>query len=144
MAEQRLRFDLQLDASCERVFEQFRTHAGFAAIWGTDLRPVKAGEDPKHPDGLGSVRECHFGGAVYDETIVRYEPPRLIEYTVTRGSVVKNHLGRIELMSRDGGTQVICTIAFGGRFPGAVWLTRRLLERAWRGAPERLSALLTG
>ena len=54
-----------------------------------------------------------------DEEIVTHERPRLIEYKVIDGDEAKihNHLGRIELSERDGGTHVDYTISFDYRPP---------------------------
>jgi uncharacterized protein YndB with AHSA1/START domain len=119
------------------VFAYFADHERFGRIWpGRTQRIVAAaGVDP---NGLGSVRKVSVPFGSIEETITAFEPPRLIEYRVTRGDRVRNHLGRLEFESVPGGTTLHYSIEFDARpaFIGGLltaWLCtsfRRGIHRA--------------
>jgi uncharacterized protein YndB with AHSA1/START domain len=122
-----------------KVFAAFADHARFGRIMGGRFTRIRDGEDPAEPNGRGSVRELRGLGPVFEETITRFEPPALIEYTVSRGSPIKNHHGRIVFTDTpEGGTRIDYTIAFEPRIPFTGALIAGVLRRAWPGAQRRV------
>lgn len=94
--------------------------------------------------GLGSVRRVGRGMSSFDETVVAFDKPHHIEYEITRGSLLKNHMGFIELYAHGNVTVVDCSICFDSKIPGLgdlfAWRFRRAWERNGRLVLARLTA----
>ena len=128
---QNLHFTVTVAAPREAVFALFADHSRFTQLFGSaSRRRVDAPGDDAN--GLGSVRTIGRGLLAFDETIVRYQPPELIHYRITRGSPLKNHLGRIAFIEQDGQTLVDYRIDFDGRLPLIARLVAWMLRRQWR------------
>ncbi len=117
MAQQQVKFDQFIAAPREKVFAYFADHEKFGRIFGGGVRRIKDAPNSQDVNGLGSVRSIKAPGGMIEETISRYEPHSLIEYTVTKGGPIKNHLGHIEFHVVEGGTQVLYTISFDPKIP---------------------------
>ena len=138
MAQQEVVMDGEFAAPRAQVFAAFADHARFGRIMGGRFTRIRdaAGSDP---NGAGSVRELRGLGPAFEETIVTYQPPALIEYTVSRGSPIKNHLGRIEFSdTASGGTRVHYVIRFEPRVPLTGGLIAGILRGAWPKASQRV------
>jgi uncharacterized protein YndB with AHSA1/START domain len=139
MAQQTIHFLERLDAPVERVFDRFADHDWFVRLFGGRCRQVATGQD--HQNGVGSVRRIGPGSMSIDETIVAFEPNRLIHYQVTRGPL-QNHLGTIEFREEDGKTVVDYHIRFDGKplFIGPV--VKRIVLTVWKlHAPKMLASI---
>ncbi len=146
MAQQTIVFSEDFDASVAAVFEQFADHARFGAALGGPvgrrlrfIRRVRLGDDLKSADGVGSVRRIGYGPTGFEETVTAFEPLRLIEYRITRGSPLKHHHGRIEFYALPGhGTHVEYTIVFEPRVPGTGAFLVRALNAVLTPGFERM------
>ncbi len=117
MRQQQVKFEQFFAAPREKVFAWFSDHQKLSRIFGGKFKRIKDGHDPKDPNGLGSVREIRTAGLTFEETISKYEPPSLIEYVVSKGGPVKNHLGHMEFHAVEGGTKLIYSIGFDPKIP---------------------------
>ena len=127
-------------APIDRVFELFADHQRFSGLFGGRCERVVEGTP--EPNGLGSVRRIGPGALAFDETIVAFEPNARIDYQITRGSPLKNHLGQITFREVDGATEVDYRIRFEGKVPLVAWVIKKALEWAWRRhASAQLAAL---
>lgn len=131
MAEQNLRFDEFFALPRERVFDWFSDPANLGRLWGAKFTRVRDGQDRAQPNGVGSVREVRAGAFKFEETITAFQPHQLIEYTMTKGGPVKNHLGRISFSDAPGGTRMVYTIQFDGKLPATGGLLASTLRLAW-------------
>jgi hypothetical protein len=125
MTQHSVRFTEHFNASPERVFPYFAVHETFGAMAGGPLaekmrfiRRIRIGIDIKHPDGVGSVRRIGFGPTAFEETVRVSAPDEGIEYYISKGSPLKNHLGRISFTPDAGGTRVDYLITFDPKLPG--------------------------
>ena len=92
-------------------------HVSFGEIIGTNIQRVVASQD-ENKNGVGSVRRIRsFPVPAFEETIVTYEPGRLMEYVVSKGSPVKNHRGRMEFSENQGLTELCYTVEFEPKLP---------------------------
>lgn len=117
MAKHQVRVQEFFDAPPAKIFPVFADHAKLGRILGIPCKRIKDSSDAKNPNGLGSVRQLAFGPAAFEETITTFQPNKLIEYRVTRGSPIKNHLGHMEFEALNGGTRFDYTIAFDTKIP---------------------------
>ncbi|MBI3171792.1 MAG: SRPBCC family protein, partial [Hydrocarboniphaga effusa] len=98
-----------------------------------------------HPNGLGSVREIRSSGFTFEETITAFDPPQRIEYRITRGGPIKNHLGRLLFSEVPGGTQLDYTIEFNPRLRLTGGLIASILCASWhRGVQRTIDDLSRG
>ena len=130
MAKQQLHLEHRFISPLEQVFEFFADHEQFGRIWPGQTRRIQAGES--EPNGLGSVREIRVGPVSFEETVVAFERPRLIEYTISKGSPLKNHYGRIAFLPDKDGCRVDYHIEFEGRFPLIAGIVARNLQRDFK------------
>lgn len=145
MAEQRVRFEQFFAAPRERVFAHFADHEKFGRIWTGRTRRIRESADAREPNGLGSVREVRAGGFTLEETITAFEPPARIEYRVTKGGPIKNHLGRLTFSEVSGGTQLEYTIEFDPRLRFTGGLIAGTLCASWhRGVHRAIEDLSKG
>ena len=127
-------------APVAEVFEFFADHERFTTLFGSRCVRVREGE--LEPNGIGSVRRIGEGSKAFDETIVAFEPNRRIDYQVTRGSPIKNHLGQILFSAESGATKIDYVIRFDPKIPCTGRLLVLGLKMMWRrNAPNILKGL---
>ena len=143
MALQRITFNVEVRAPIEIVFEHFADHHWLMSLFGQSTRIVSEGQ--KSPHGVGSTRRMLFGPLSYDETTILHEPHSRINYKVTRGSVIKHHLGAIQFIQDGDITHINYSIQFEGKFRWIEPVVIFLIRFNWdRYASKRLAALATG
>ncbi|HUS25056.1 MAG TPA: SRPBCC family protein [Candidatus Binatia bacterium] len=135
MAQQQVRFEQFFAAPRERVFEYFADHERFGRIWGGRFTRIRNGA--AEPNGLGSVREIRTRGMRFEETIVAFERPSLIEYAISRGSPIRNHRGSIRFEAVPGGTKVEYTIRFDPKLALTGGLIAGILCATWHAGVHR-------
>jgi uncharacterized protein YndB with AHSA1/START domain len=137
VAKYQVRFEQYFVTPRAKVFGWFADHENLRCVWGGRFRRIKDATGGSNPDGLGSVREIRLGFARFEETITKFQPPAVIEYQVTRGGPIKNHLGRMVFADADGGTKLDYTISFDAKIPFTGWLIARILSGQWRTGINR-------
>lgn len=135
MSQHSVRFTEHFDATPAKVFPYFARHETFGAMAGGPLaaklkfiRRIRIGNSIKSPDGVGSVRRIGYGPLGFEETVRTSDVGKLIEYYISRGSPLKNHLGRIEFHDDAGGTRVDYVITFEPKLPGTAGLLKGVLK----------------
>lgn len=126
-----VRFHQHFAAPIKQVFEFMLDHEQFGRIWPGAFRRIQDAPAGTNPNGLGSVREIRIGPIRFEETIVTCEPHSLIEYRVTRGSPIRNHLGRMAFSAVGNGTELDYVIRFDARIPCTGRLIENSLVRDW-------------
>jgi uncharacterized protein YndB with AHSA1/START domain len=125
------------DVPVERLYEYFAEHANLKTLFGIDVERIKEGDT--EPNGVGSVRKLSVKGLMpFEETVTEAIPNERIEYRVTKGTPLRNHLGVMVFSSTGtGGSHLDYTITFDALVPGldrviAAGLTRSVR----RGLPK--------
>ena len=121
-----------IQAPIETVFDRLSDHNRMGEWLDADIRRTRdstaAGEGV---NGTGSVRTLRILGLLdFDETVVKCEKPRAIEYEITRGSPLKNHHGSITLKQNGSATQIDWDIKFDMAIPLAGHIVAMLLNLA--------------
>ena len=89
----------------ETVFAVLTEHERYAAI--TPVRKSvleRPGESA--PNGVGAIRVLSTVGPPLREEVIAYEPSRRFSYKLLSGAPLRDHVGTVELVPEDGGTQV--------------------------------------
>ena len=137
---QEVRFQATVQAPRERVFAFLADHQKFARLFGGTCTRIKDGQGDIN--GLGSVRRMGPGPLAFEETIVTFVPNTRIEYTVTRGSPIKNHLGTVDLSDAGSGTAIDYVIRFEPKIPGTGGAIAALLRTALKANANKALATL--
>lgn len=122
MSTHQLHVTESFQAPINEVFDRLADHNRMGEYMSADIRRTKdstaAGEGV---NGTGSVRTLKILGlSDFDETVVKFVKPGKLEYKITRGSPLKNHLGIITLKDEGGKTTVDWNIAFEMGFGGMI------------------------
>lgn len=112
--------------SAEEMFSRLADHETLGKVLGAPVKRSRDGEGDIN--GCGSVRTLGFWPLDFDETITAFEPPGRIEYSITRGSPLRNHHAVILLTPRDAGTEVRWSIQFDAAIPFTGPLIRKVMR----------------
>ena len=112
----------QFPQDIETVFSALSDHERFGEIIGAKIERIAVSQS-EYQNGIGSVRLIRPTGAgAFEETVTRFEPNAIIEYRVTKGSPIKDHLGRLEFRCNERGhTELDYTIWFRPKTPIPGW-----------------------
>ncbi len=106
--------------SVEDLFAELSDHEKLGRILGTPMKRIVDGTGAGGKNGVGSVRRVGGGVAAFDETITELVPNERIEYRVTKGGPIKNHLGRMTFSkAENGGSRLDWVITFESKVPFA-------------------------
>ncbi|WP_166258478.1 SRPBCC family protein [Marinobacter salicampi] len=141
MASYTIDIDETYSVSRPRAFALFADHRRFGKLLGAPVKRVKDSQQAD-PNGLGSVRKIGLGPIGLEETIIRFEPDELIEYSITSISPLRNHLGRIRFTDAPGGrTTINYSIRFDDIVPFTGKLVHMALEKGIRKGMRRVPEL---
>lgn len=133
MTRQRIEISEEFDAPVQHVFRFFSEHENLASLFKpASVRRISDGEAARN--GVGSAREMRVPGAPpFVETVTGYQENRLIEYRITRGSPLRDHLGVMRFVPIDDQrTYFHYVITFGGKVPFVAPIIRHVLEKSVR------------
>lgn len=116
-------------APVEQVYAHLARHENLEDVFGAKIRRVRDGHAT--PDGVGSVRELKLNPLMpaFQETVTQAEPNELIEYRITRGSPLKDHVGVMRFARKGTGTRLDYTIDFESRIPGAGGIIQGMIDK---------------
>ena len=122
--------EYDFSAPPERVFAYLSEHENLAAVFGASVERLEDGHSERN--GVGSRRRLKVapGAAPLEETVTRFEPGRLIEYRITKGSPLRDHVGILRFSPRpEGGTHLDYRIRVASGIPGLSPLVAAVLTR---------------
>lgn len=111
------------------VFDVFADHEKFGALFGAKSRLFKSGSDAVN--GVGSTRRFGFWPVDFDESVVAYKENEVIDYRVSRGSPLKNHLGQVRFSEVEEGTLVDYKVQFESKIPLMGSVLEYGFKKAW-------------
>lgn len=125
----------------DKVFAFFAVHENLMLVFNNQIRRIQDAPAGDNPNGLGSVRSITMGpGLSFEERIETFVDNELIEYRVTKGSPVKNHLGQMRFADDPQGTVFDYRIRLQGRIPGTTCLIAFIMRRALSQGLSRVQA----
>jgi uncharacterized membrane protein len=94
MAREQVEITHEFDAPVERVFDHLGEHENLGPLFGIRVERLRSGDVDRN--GVGSVRRLSLRGLLpFEETITAYRPNELIEYRITKGTPLRDHLGTL-------------------------------------------------
>lgn len=140
MAKNFIQINETFNAPVSTVFAELSDHEKMGKVLGAKVKRVKDGKG--NVNGIGSVRRLTpVPLADFEETVTGFEPNKLIEYTVTKGSPIKNHLGRMVFSESNGKTHLHYTIQFDMKLgiPFTGFLLKTVLEKVISSGLHKLA-----
>ena len=113
----------------ERVYAHLAEHENLEPLFGAKISRVRDGDSSRN--GTGSVRRLKVGPLPpFEETVTKAVPNELIEYRITKGGILRDHVGTMEFSSQGTGSRLHYVIVFGAVAPGLDRVVKRSLERS--------------
>jgi uncharacterized protein YndB with AHSA1/START domain len=126
---QRLIFKCEFARPPGPVFEYFAEHENLEPMFGAKITRLSNGDDGSR-NGVGSARRLKIGPLpAFDETVTAFQPDQLIEYRITRGSPLRQHVGELRFIPTETGTQLEWSITFTTPVPGLEVVIAEVLRR---------------
>ncbi len=112
----------------ERVYAYLAEHEHLGPLFGAKVTRLRDGADSRN--GVGSARRLKVGPLPeFTETVTKAVPDELIEYRITEGSPLRDHVGTMTFAPKGTGSTLTYVIAFGAVVPGLDKLIALGLER---------------
>ena len=141
MWQQHIKMTQVFNAPVEVIFNQLTDHESFGQVIHEKIKRVVDSRD-ENKNGIGSVRQIKpFPGLAFEETVITFEPNRLMEYVVSKGSPIKNHKGRMEFSYEQGKTRLKYTIDFEPKLPFVFFgsVLKKAIEKPIRNGLKKLA-----
>ena len=125
---QRIEITQDFALPVERVYAYLAEHENLGPIFGAKVERLRDGDTARN--GVGSVRRLKVGPLPwFEETNTQVVTNELIEYRITKGSVLNDHRGEMRFSPNGTGSRVDYVIEFAPKVP----LTGPLLKKAIEG-----------
>ena len=136
MAIQTITINQAFNAPLKDVFAALSDHETFGRLCGINMKRIVDGKDL--PNGLGSVREIKIGPLpTFQETITEFAENKRIQYKITQGSPIKNHVGELNFSEQNGKTNLHYTIELESKIPLTTGIIKTALSRGISGGLKR-------
>ncbi|HWX52567.1 MAG TPA: SRPBCC family protein [Solirubrobacteraceae bacterium] len=114
----------------ERIFAHLAEPENLAGMFGTEVSRLHDGEDGER-NGVGSRRRLRAGLLPsFEETVTEFVPAERISYRITKGSLLRGHVGTMTFIPNEGGTRFMYDIRVASPVPGVAPLVRAMLTRS--------------
>lgn len=138
MAEQHIEVVQAFPFSVEKLFAFLSDHENLTILFPLAIKRVRDGQDSVN--GVGSTRRMSPPvGPAFEETVTKVVPNSLIEYTITKGSPLKNHYGVMKFYPYEGGSRLHYTIDFESKLPFTGPAIKLVLEAGLRKGLKKLA-----
>lgn len=128
MAQQSISMHFKFNKPLSTVFQDLSDHERFGQLCGINMKRVKDGSDALN--GLGSVRTINIGPLPsFEETITGFKENGFIEYKITKGSPIKNHVGTLEFRETVDGCELDYVIKLESKIPFTTGLIKNVLKQ---------------
>jgi hypothetical protein len=128
--QQRIEAARDFPVSRERLFAHLSEHENLGALFApATVERLRDGQGVRN--GVGSARSVRpWPFLAFVETVTAYRENELIEYRITRGGLLRHHLGVMRFTTpQPGCSRLEFSIVFEGRFPFIGPIFRAILDR---------------
>lgn len=95
----------------ERVFAYLAEHENLGPLFGARVERLRDGHETRN--GVGSVRRLKVTPLPsFEETVTGFEVGEYVEYRITKGSPLKDHVATMRFARRGSGCTLTYIIAF--------------------------------
>lgn len=96
--QQRIHFLQDFDAPVKNVFSFFSDHNRLNEIYPAFIRRIIDAPNPTNCNDIGSSRIIVSFPIAFQETVTKYIESKYLEYKITLGSPLKNHVGKMNFI----------------------------------------------
>ena len=129
MKEHWVHVEHNFTASPDKVFAHLSEHENLEPIFGAKVTRIKDGDTSRN--GVGSKRLVKVGPTpAVEETVTESKPNELIEYRITHGGPLRNHVGIQKFTELPGGgTHLDYRIRIASPYPGLAAILSKVLAK---------------
>ena len=129
MREYWVHVEQDFDLPVERVFDYLAEHENLGPVFGAKITRIKDGDTDRN--GVGSARLVKVGPLpAVEETVTKVVPNELIEYRITHGGPLRNHVGIMKFSSLPGtGSHLDYRIRVASNIPGLAPVAKTVLTK---------------
>jgi uncharacterized protein YndB with AHSA1/START domain len=110
-----------------QVWPVVADHEGITR-WMPVREVVRRRSGSAEPNGVGAICTIRGMGFVVEERVTCWKPGERLEYVLTEGAPLRDHLGEMVLEPAEGGTLVGWYVRFRPLIPGTGFLIERLVR----------------
>ncbi len=141
MGKHHIKITQSFNAPVDEIFDILTDHETFGKIVNANIKRVIDSQGG-NKNGLGSVRRIYtFPAPAFEETVILFQANQTMVYMISKGSPVKNHIGKMKFSHEQGITKLDYTIDFEPRlffyFLGP--FIKLLIEKPIRDGLKRLA-----
>jgi hypothetical protein len=96
--KQRIHFLQDFEAPIKNVFAFFSDHNRLREIYPGFIKRIVDAPNPTNCNDVGSSRIIISLPLIFQETVTQYIEPFYLEYKITLGSPLKNHIGKMNFI----------------------------------------------
>ncbi|MFT7186455.1 MAG: putative membrane protein [Pseudohongiellaceae bacterium] len=127
MTQKTITIHEKFNAPIAQVFGTLSDHEKFGKICGINMKRIHDGDDGLN--GKGSVRTIKIGPLPsFEETITDFIPNEFIEYKITKGSPIKNHVGTLTFSEQNNQTVLDYEIKLESKIPFTASIIKTALQ----------------
>jgi uncharacterized protein YndB with AHSA1/START domain len=113
-----------------RIFAYLSEHENLAELFGATITRLRDGDDGNR-NGVGSVRRLKVGPLPpFEETVTEFVPSERIVYRITKGGILRGHVGVMKFAAEGEGTRFSYDIRIATPLPGVAALVTASLTRS--------------
>jgi len=129
MREHWVHVEQDFELPVERVYPFLSEHENLGPLFGAKITRIRDGETERN--GVGSARLVKVGPApAVEETVTKVIPNELIEYRITHGGPMRNHIGIMKFTALPGtGSHLDYRIRVSTRIPGLASVLTAVLSK---------------
>ncbi len=137
---QTIQMTQEFNAPQQVIFDYLSDHNNLSSVLNANITRIKDA-DGDNPNGLGSVRSIKLGIEILQETVVTFDAPNLIEYTISSNAPINYHLGRLAFSSpTKNKTRLVYTIQLESKFAIIDPVVSFLLQTTINNGLKKLAA----
>ncbi len=107
MPKQNIQIIQDFPVPAEQVWSFYNDHNRWNEIIPLPIKRIVNSSDEKNINGVGSVRLIGTKMIGIEETIITSSKPKIIEYTISKGSPFKNYKGSMQFYDNKDGTSTL-------------------------------------
>lgn len=126
---QRVEISHDFPLPVERVYAHLSEHENLEPLFGATISRMRDADTSRN--GTGSVRRLRVAPLpAFEETVIDAVPNELIQYRITKGGILRDHVGTMRFSSTATGSRLHYVIEFGAVLPGLDRVVKKSLERS--------------
>lgn len=139
MSKQVIQVEQTFNAPLSEMFQLLTDHESFGKILGANIKRVVDGSDG-FANGKGSVRRIQsFPVPAFEESVLVYKENERMEYTVSKGGPIKNHIGIMQFSGDEKQSHLNYRIEFEPKIPFTGGFIKSAIEKPLRKGLKRLA-----